>query len=136
LELFLLRWLLLGPFLLAYLLRRNAIRARSFILSVFPKEWMGLEGLGKFQLDSQHVLGFVDVRLSALIAPNREVFTKTRERSHSIGLCEGDSMPEEKILLHVKPAVLAKNNPTIIRVFPHRAPPSESDLAGKGLPES
>jgi hypothetical protein len=48
LESFLLRWFLLGPLLLAYLLRRTAIRIKSFILSVFPKEWMGLERLGKF----------------------------------------------------------------------------------------
>jgi hypothetical protein len=47
------------------------------------------------------------------------VLTERRERSHSIGLAEGDSMPEENILPHVKPIVLAKHHPAIIRVFPH-----------------
>jgi hypothetical protein len=46
LELFLLRRFLLGTPLLAYLLQRTAIRID--ILSVFPKEWMGLERLGEF----------------------------------------------------------------------------------------
>jgi len=47
-ELFLLRWFILGLLVLAYLLRRTASRINSFILSVFPKEWMGLERLGEF----------------------------------------------------------------------------------------
>ena len=106
-----------------------------FVLSgVFPKEWMGLERLGKFKLHLPHVPGHIDISLSALIAQDREVFTERRERSHSVGLAEGDSMAEENILM--KPVVLAKNDPAIIGVFPHLAPPSDSDLAGKGWPES
>jgi hypothetical protein len=93
------------------------------------KEWMGLERSSDFQLESQHILGFVGIRLSAFIAPNREGFTDKRERSYSIGLREGDFMPEEKILSYVKPMVLAKNNPAIIGVFPHvrLRHPSERD---------
>lgn len=83
------------------------------------KEWMGLKSLGKFQLDSSHVLGFIHVRLSALIAPDGEVFNEMRESSHSIGLGEGNSMPEEKILADMKPVVLAKNHPAIVGVFHH-----------------
>ena len=125
------RWLVLGPLRLAYLLRRNAIRMRSVILSVFPKEWMGLERFGKFQLCPQHVLGFIDIRLSALIAANREAFRQRRKRGHRIGFGEGDPMPEEQILPHVKPAVLAKNNPAIIGVFPHCSTPGPGrDWAG------
>ena len=59
----------------------------------------------------------IGIDLSALIAQDREVFTERGERSHSIGLAEGDSMPEENILM--KPVVLAKNDPAIIGVFPH-----------------
>jgi hypothetical protein len=93
------------------------------------KEWMGLERSGDFHLESQHILGFVGIRLSAFIAPNREGFTDKREWSYSIGLREGDFMPEEKILSYVKPMVLAKNNPAIIGVFPHvrLRHPSERD---------
>jgi hypothetical protein len=47
------------------------------------------------------------------------MFTERRERSHSIGLGEGDFMPEEKILPHMKPMILAKNDPAIAGVFPH-----------------
>lgn len=86
------------------------------------KEWMGLKSLWKFQLDSSHVLGFIHVRLSALIATNSEGFNERRESSHSIGLSQGNSMPEEKILADMKPVVLAKNHPAIVGVFPHHTP--------------
>ena len=56
------------------------------------------------------------------------MFTERGERSHSIGLAEGDSMPEENILM--KPVVLAKNDPTIIGVFPHPQPPSGLERNG------
>ena len=59
------------------------------------------------------------MRLFAPIAPDREVFTERGKRSHSIGLAKWDSIPEENILSHVKPVVLAKNDPAIIGVFPH-----------------
>jgi len=55
------------------------------------------------------------------------MFAERRERSHSIGLGEGDFMPEEKILPHMKPMVLAKNDPAIARVFPHMVPPSPTE---------
>jgi len=93
---------------------------------------MGLERLGKFQLHLPHVLGFIGIRPSALIAPDREVFTESGERSHSIGLAEGDSMPEENILPHMKPVVLAKNDPGIIGVFPHPHLRLKGNLAWKG----
>ena len=83
---------------------------------------MGLERLGKFELHLPHVLGLIGIDLSALIAQDREVFTERGERSHSIGLAEGDFMPEENILM--KPVVFAKNDPAIIGIFPHSAPPS------------
>ena len=47
------------------------------------------------------------------------MFRERRERSESIGFGKGDSMPDEKTLPHMKPVVLAKNNPAIIGVFPH-----------------
>jgi len=47
------------------------------------------------------------------------VFRERRERSESIGFGKGDPMPDEKTLPHMKPVVLAKYYPTIIRVFPH-----------------
>lgn len=46
-----------------------------------------------------------------------------------IRLAEGDSVPEENILPHVKPVVLAKNDPTKIGVFPH----VRLRLIGQGL---
>jgi hypothetical protein len=64
------------------------------------------------------------------------VFRERRKRSESIGFGKGDSMPDEKTLPHMKPVVLAKNNPAVIGVFPHSVPPSESNPAGKGWPES
>ena len=45
-----------------------------------------------------------------------------------MGLAERDSMPEENILM--KPVVLAKNDPTIIGVFPHPQPPSGLERNG------
>jgi hypothetical protein len=89
LELLLLVWLLLGRLLVVWL--RPSIRiVESLVLrGLFLKEWVGLECLGKLLLDSQHVLGFVGIRLSTLIAANREAFTERRERSYSIGLSEG-----------------------------------------------
>jgi hypothetical protein len=47
------------------------------------------------------------------------VFRQRGERRHSISLGERNSMPDEKTLPHMKPVVLAKYYPTIVRVFPH-----------------
>ena len=54
------------------------------------------------------------------------MFRETRERSHSIGLGQRDSMSGQKTLPHMKPVVLAKHDPAIIGVFPHMLlrPPS------------
>jgi len=93
--------------------------AGSFNRRVIDKEWMGLERFGKLLLDPPQILGFIGIHLSAIIAPDHEALTKRRKRLHSIGQRKRDSMPEEKILPHVKPMIFAKNYPAIIGVFPH-----------------
>ena len=92
---------------------------------------MRFERVGKFVLDSQHLGGLITVHRATYIALNAEGTIERWNRHVSIGKAKRYAVSEQEILHQMKHVVLAKDDPAVIAIFPHYAPPT-SHQAGWG----
>jgi hypothetical protein len=90
---------------------------------------MGFERVRKFLLDPQHLGGLITVHRATYIALNGEAAIERWNSHVSIGKAKRDAVTEQKILHQMNPVVLAKDDPAVIPIFPHYAPPT-GHLAG------
>ena len=73
--------------------------------------------------DSQHLSGFIEILLPALIASDREAVRENRKGLVGACLYKGDSMAKKDILANMNPVILAENHPAIMDVVPHAIVP-------------
>jgi hypothetical protein len=83
------------------------------------KKWVRSERLRKFLFVSSQVRWFIEKRLAAIIAQDREAVLESWRRYYAICFTERDSMASKEGLPKMKPTILAENNPAIIVIFPH-----------------
>ena len=99
-------------------LKRKSQRNGWPIRSNLPKEWVRSERLSNLLLVSAHVGTFINIRLTAVIAPDLERTIERRNRREGVCYAERDSMFKEKILPHMEEVVLAEHHPIVMDILP------------------
>jgi hypothetical protein len=91
------------------------------------------ESVRKVLLDPHHLGGFITVNVATDIALNAEGAIERWNRHVSIGEPQRDAVFEQKISRQMKPVVLAKDDPAVIGIFPHKSPRLGSGWVGTVL---